>query len=204
MKKFIFVMLFALFITLPNICTAGIFDYPTVAVLPFHTKAAVSANLSLTDEDIVYEFVNKELVNSGKFDVIDRVHIKDTLDEQYLAMAGTINPATAAEIGQLLGAKYLVVGSITGLSSKQKSNIGGGSNQVIAHVYAQMIEVETGRVVLAGSGDGSSKNRVVKAPFRIIKIGSDEVDQEQVHAALKEASVNTVNDMISAMERRKR
>ena len=199
-KRTLVLMLCMIMITIP--CAAGIYDYPTLAVLPFHKKAAVSADLSLSDEDIVYEFVNKELINSGKFDVIDRVHIKDTLDEQYLNMTGMFNPAQTAQIGQLLGAQYLVVGSITGLSSRKKSNVGGGTFEVIAHVYGQIIEVETGRVMIAGSGDGKSKNRVLTAPFRLIKIGVDEVDQEQVHEALKQASINCVDDMITALKKR--
>lgn len=196
------IIICTMMITLPNICAANIFDYPTIAVIPFHKKATVSADLNLSDEDIVSEIVNKELTNSGKFDVVDRAYLKETLDEQYLTMTGMIDQSTAAQIGQLLGAKYLVVGSITGLSSKNKSSVGGGTHSVIAHVYARMIEVETGRVVLAGSGDGISKNRVVKAPLRLIKIGTDEIDQEQVHEALKEASVNLVDDMLKAMDKR--
>ena len=191
-------------ITLPNICVAGIFDYPTVAVIPFHKKAAVSVDLSLNDEDIVNEMVNKELTNSCRFDIVDRTYLKETLDEQYLAMTGIVDTATAAEMGRLLGAQYVVVGSITGLSSKKKSNVGGGTYSVIAHIYARMIEVETGRVVLVGSGDGTSKNRVYKTPFRLIKIGSDEIDQEQVHDALKDASINLVNDMVKAMDKKPR
>ena len=203
-KKILALMVCAVLITLPTICAAGIFDYPTVAVIPFHKKAAVSADLSLSDEDIVSEIVNKELTNSGRFDIVDRAYLQETLDEQYLSMTGSIDQATAAQIGQLLGAQYIVVGSITGLSSKKKSNVGGGTYTVIAHVYARMIEVETGRVVLAGSGDGISKNRVHKAPFRLIKIGSDEVDQEQVHEALKQAATNLVKDMLNAMNNRQR
>ena len=203
-KKLLALMVCAVLIMLPNICAAGIFDYPTVAVIPFHKKAAVSADLSLSDEDIVSEIVNKELTNSGKFDIVDRAYLQETLDEQYLSMTGSIDQATAAQIGQLLGAQYIVVGSITGLSSKKKSNVGGGTYTVIAHVYARMIEVETGRVVLAGSGDGVSKNRVYKAPFRLIKVGEDEVDQEQVHEALKQAANNLVKDMLNAMNNRQR
>ena len=202
MNKILTLMLCTILIVLPNICAASIYDYPTVAVIPFHKKAAVSADLSLSDEDVVSDIVNKEFVNSGKFDIVEREHLKDILDEQYLSMTGMVDASTAAQIGQLVGAQYLVVGSITGLSSKKKSNVGSGSYSVIAHVYARMIDVETGRVVLAGSGDGTSKNRVYKAPFRVIKIGTDEVDQEQVHDALKEAATNLVEDMLTAMDKR--
>ena len=62
-----------------------------------------------------------------------------------------------------------------------------------AHVSARCIEVETGRVWLAGRGDGRATNTQMNAPLRIIRIGTDRVDFEQVHKALEDAADSLVN-----------
>jgi hypothetical protein len=66
-------------------------------------------------------------------------------------------------------------------------------SKVFAHVAARFIEVETGRVWLAGRGDGRATNTQLNAPLRIIRIGTDKVDFEQVHKALEDAADNLVN-----------
>ena len=202
-KKFFAILPALMIMLMPMICSAS----ETVAVIPFHKKAVVSAELTVGDEDYAAELVNEYLTDSGRFDIVDREYLKETLDEQNLSMTGLVDPSTAAQIGMLVGAKYIVVGSINGLSTVKKTGevvgVGGKSLKVVAHISARMIEVETGRVVLAGSGTGSSTVHLVKAPLRLIRIGSDEVSQEQVYDALDKAADALVKKMIKAMDNRR-
>lgn len=174
MKKFFSLLIFTLIFSITQNSYAGIYDYPRVAILPFHLKANVSEILSLTQEDIVNECVNTELVKSNRFDIVDRVYLSEVLNEQSFQMTGAIDPNTAVKIGKLVGAQYIVVGSITSLNSRGKS--------VTASIFSRMIDVETGRVVLAGKGKASTNT---------------------VEDSLESSSINLVEDLLLTMDKRK-
>ena len=71
-----------------------------------------------------------ELVNDGSFRVIERKRLDAILAEQNFSNSDRADPSakTMAQIGKVLGVKYLVVGSITkfGTEKSQKSFSGGG------------------------------------------------------------------------------
>ena len=82
-----------------------------------------------------------------------------------------VSPMSMVQIGNLAGAKYMLVGSVTGLSTKvtggsYENSVAGGAgvnkNSVIANVTARIFEVETGRIVLAASGTGASSSSNVE------------------------------------------
>jgi len=172
-------------------------ERPVVAVIPFGVKAAVSRDITLEDATIVSDYVCDALINSGSFDVVERERLKEILKEQALGHSGPVDERTAAEFGRLVGAKYIICGNITGLSTRKTTGevvgLGVSKSKVFAHVAARCIEVETGRVWLAGRGDGRATNTQMNAPFRIIRIGTDKVDFEQVHKALEDAADSLVN-----------
>ncbi|MBR1579207.1 MAG: hypothetical protein IJ668_01715 [Selenomonadaceae bacterium] len=202
-KKIFSILLSTMLLLVPMICSAS----DTVAVIPFHKKASVSAELTLDDEDYAAELVNEYLTNANRFDIVDREYLKETLDEQDLAMSGFVDPSTASNIGMLVGAKYIVVGSITGLSSVNKvgkvAGVGGKSFKVVAHLSARMIEVESGRVLTAANGIGTSTAHLVEAPFRLIRIGEAEVSQEQVYDAIDKAAADLVKKMLVNLDNRR-
>ncbi len=170
---------------------------PVVAVIPFGVKAAVSHDITLEDATIVSDYVYDALVDSGVFDMVEREHLGHILSEQALGHSGPIDERTAAEFGRMVGAKYIICGNITGLSSRKSATeavgLGVTQGKVYAHVAARCIEVETGRVWLTARGDGRATNSQLNAPLRLIRIGTDEVDFEQVHKALEDAADSLVN-----------
>ena len=161
---------------------ASIHDYPNVAVLPYANKAAVSAELSLADASLVSEFVVEKLLDSERFQVIERDALMAIMQEQNFTMSGMVDPSTAPQIGKLLGTHYFVVGSVTGLSTKksglsyENNNMGAGGkkNTVIANVTARFIDVETGRIVLAASGTGESASTNMEFKLNRTKTNSIE------------------------------
>lgn len=170
---------------------------PVVAVIPFEVKATVPRDITLEDASIVSDYVYDALVNSDAFDVVEREHLEQVLREQVLGHSGPVDERTAADFGRLVGAQYIICGSLTGLSTRRSAGevagLGVTQSKVYAHVSARCIEVETGRVWLAGRGDGRATNTRMNAPLRIIRIGTDKVDFEQVHKALEDAADSLVN-----------
>ena len=202
-KKFFGLLIGIIFLIAPIAQAAAL---PTVAVLPFHKKAAVSAELTLEDEDYAAELVNEHLTNSGRFDVVDREYLSDALREQAFGLSGAVDPSTAAQLGKIVGAQYIVVGSINGLSLVNKvgkvAGVGGKSFKVVAHISARMVEVETGRVIAASSGKGESTAHRIEAPLRLIRIGTEDISQEQVYDAIDKATAELSKKMLSALENR--
>lgn len=165
MKKLILLisLLVSLLATVP--CFAGLRDYPPIAVLNFDNKSYVPSNLTLKDVSIVTDFMIDELVNSERFNVMERQQLEALTNEHYLNMTGLVDPATAAAIGKLTGVKYLVYGSVTNLSVKEGTvdysndtygSIANNQHIVDANISVRFIDVATGRIVLSGRGSGSS------------------------------------------------
>lgn len=186
-------LLFTLLLLPWGLCEAAVnIDGANVAVLPYAQRAAVSKELSLEDAGMVSEFVIEALLDAGRFNVIERSELLAITEEHKLNMSGLVDPSTAVEVGRLAGVKYLIAGSVTGLSSKksgmsyensQVGSVGGNKNTVIANVTLRMIDVETGRIVCAASGTGESASTY--AQFKLKKSVTENVVEEQTE------SVNT-------------
>ena len=207
MKKLLLMSIFTFFAAMFNICHAGLADYPRVAVMPFNIKAAVSHNLDFSCNESVSEEVAVSLMDEGYFDILERNELKRIVDEQSFQMTDLVDQSTAVQIGGMLGAEYILVGSITGLSSKKMDNevvgFGNKQSQVIAHLAGRLIEVKTGRVVLSGRGTGKATNTMAKAPLRLIRFGTAELDGDQVVVALQKAADDLVSGKMGLMARLK-
>lgn len=187
MKKLLLLVSVLTCVFIHNHCLAGLHDYPNIAVLPYANKAAVSQELSLADASMVSEFVIEQLVDSGRFSVIEREQMLAIMQEMNLSNTGMVSPMSMVQIGNLAGAQYMLVGSVTGLSTKvsgaeyQNSvagGVGGNKNTVIANVTARIFEVETGRIVLAASGTGASSSSNVEFKLNKTKTTTTETTGE--------------------------
>ncbi|MCR5438396.1 MAG: CsgG/HfaB family protein [Selenomonas sp.] len=186
--------------SLASAASVSILDHPTLAVLPFANKGIISKEWDREEMNQIHDFAIAELLNTGSFDVVERARLKDVTDEMALAMSGMTNPETAAQVGNLTGAQYLVLGSINSVTTQKSSTsvVGAGTDRykVFATVSLRVVDVETGRIVLAAVGRGKEHNTVAKLPLNIIRIGTADVDKGQVETALEEA----VHDAVSGKQ----
>ncbi len=118
----------------------------------------------------VADMLTGELARAG-FDVVERARMKDILAEQGLAKEGVLDPETAVRAGKLLGAKYLVLGTVADwgmrergisglrlpdpLRSGKTTQVGVGVAIARAVLDFRVVDVETGRVVTADHTEGS-------------------------------------------------
>ena len=132
-----------------NLCLAGPYDQTRVAVLPFMDKAVIHDGIS---RQIILDnlggWVGDLLGEQRDFNfyMVDREEIDKIIEEQALNNSDFFDPATASNLGRMVGAQYVAVGSLTGISRKK--------NKAVAHIYVRLIEVETGHVYLSGRGNG--------------------------------------------------
>jgi len=88
----------------------------------------------------VSELLMRHFVDSPSFVVVERALLDEVMEEQHLQSTGAIDSKTAAKVGQLTGAKVLLLGSVQKLGGKY-------------HITARLVEVESGEVAALGYGE---------------------------------------------------
>ena len=165
--------------------------------MPFHDNGLISKDFSREEMKDVVDFAYIAMSETNRFELVERTRQRAILDEYSYDMSGLVDQDTCAEIGGQLGAQYLLLGSINGLTTRHSETtvVGAGTKraQVTATVSLRLVDVETGRVVLAAMGRSKKNNTLIKAPLGLIRIGTDEVDKEQALEALQSAIDDAVN-----------
>ena len=102
-----------------------------------------------------------QLVQTGKYTVIERAQLDAILREQNLGASGAVTAATAAKVGKLLGVQLLLTGSITAFSIKRTSiglrGIGGTYANAESKIDARLVNTETGEVMIVAVGQGNKR-----------------------------------------------
>ena len=98
------------------LCSGAWAEQKSLAVMKFTTTAGGGGsywyNASWDLGEGMAEMLATALVETGKFRVLERQQIHDVLGEQDLGASGRVDAATAAKIGKVLGARYLIYGTV--------------------------------------------------------------------------------------------
>lgn len=86
-----------------------------------------------------------DLTAHTEYDVVERTRLQAILDELKLGHSGVADPSSAAKIGKLLGAKYMVMGSYFYFEG-------------VFMVHAKLVDVETSLVVSAAQDNGQRQD----------------------------------------------
>jgi curli biogenesis system outer membrane secretion channel CsgG len=123
---------------------------PTIAVLNFSTQGLTSDWYGNFEPGIALsDLVTDQLVNGGKFNVVDRKHMADIMQEHQLSSGGEVSPATLVQSGRLTGARYLITGNILQLDKTGGSGGGGGGGGLMGGVVGGVLGgIHTERVTL--------------------------------------------------------
>src|SRR6478672_4159233 len=122
----------------------------------------------------VSDLLVDELVTDGSYRVIERKRLDAILAEQNFSQSERADPSakTLAQVGKVLGVKYMIVGSITkfGTEKSNKSFSGGGfgskfgvgevgtaKGKASVAIAARIIDTTTAEVMAVAKGDGTSK-----------------------------------------------
>ena len=187
-----------------SVCQAGLYDNPTVAVMPFQNKVpdrwgGFGDHAGVATEELITLISDRPDV----FQVYERIEFQGLVDEQSLGMTGLIAEDSAVEVGNMSGVEYKIFGALTNLSAKEDTlglgdllgGLVGSQASVVANVSIRVVEVSTGRVVLVGQGKGSSK-RVsggVASEDGVFMLGSANVTDEMAFNAVSKAIKDAVN-----------
>jgi curli biogenesis system outer membrane secretion channel CsgG len=148
---------------------------PTVAVLNFDYGSV--QHWWSGNQDVgagIADLLVDSLVDDGSFRVIERKKIDAILNEQNFSNSERADPSakTVAQLGKVLGVKFLVVGSVTkfGTENSSKSvgggafagrfgvgNVGKAEGKANVAITARIIDVSTSEIMVSAKGDGTSK-----------------------------------------------
>jgi TolB-like protein len=113
---------------------------PTVAILDFESVGS-EEHLGKA----VAEIMRTELIGTRQFRVVERSQINKALSEQQFQTSGVINENTAVEIGKLLGADLIIIGSVVKIGTSYTIN-------------SRMLDIKTGEATLGKNVTGNDLN----------------------------------------------
>lgn len=96
-----------------------------------------------------------------RYDMIERSEIDRILEEQGISQSGFVDRSTAPQLGQLLGAQYILIVDLVSADVRNTGvrgidlggvRLGGGVATVEVTIASRMIDVTTGRVLGTGMG----------------------------------------------------
>ena len=137
------------------------FDYGTVG---YHWWGDYDIGKGMADQ------VVDGLVNDSPFRVVERKKLQSVLGEQDLSNSKRAEPSQAqvAKLGKMLGAKYIIAGSITKFGGEDKKIGGGGlikgklgglglkKAKTEVALTARVIDATTGEILVSAKGEGVS------------------------------------------------
>jgi len=128
---------------------------PTIGVAEFRNKTHAGWWYSGVGWDLA-DTVTNELAALGSFTVVERANLEPVLREQDLADYGRIAKGTGAKIGELTGAQYLVLGSLSAYEEDVKGStggigykgirLGGKKDEVYLAVDLRVVNTTTGEI----------------------------------------------------------
>ncbi|MEI6207126.1 MAG: FlgO family outer membrane protein [Desulfuromonadales bacterium] len=149
MRKILILLSIAVFTSSSAlIANAAEFRKTKVAVVDFQENGTFETK---DVGKIVAEWFTTALVNTGRFDVIERRLLQQILEEQKMGMSGLLDPRSVSRLGKVLGVKTVISGTVQ-------------SYDGIYEINVRLLNVETGSIITAErfrGGSTSSLNRLV-------------------------------------------
>lgn len=99
-------------------------DKPSMGVADFRNDTSAGWWSGGTGRDLSSMLTN-ELASTEKFRMVERAKLAPVLEEQDLAASGRVSKGSAAKIGKLTGAKYLVMGTVSSFEANTEGGGGG-------------------------------------------------------------------------------
>lgn len=125
-------------------------DRPGVAVMRFDNGGSHGPGAEAEDFEALevglQQMLLTELSQNPELRVVERARIAELRREQGLADEGVVDPTTAARIGRVVGARYMVLGTFTDLFGEMRIDlrvVNSETSEVIATAGSQRPRSET-------------------------------------------------------------
>lgn len=143
------------------------------------------------------DMLSTQLVKKTKFQIYERDKLASILQEQDFGTSGRIDPSSAPQLGKILGVQYIVTGAVTEYGDSSQGGygkgVGLGKKGYHAAVDIRIVNVETGEIVFADTGEGDESSLSVS--FKGIG-GGEKFNDKKATEAMRKA-INSVADKIA-------
>jgi len=157
-----------------------------LAVVDFATTDQKLEPVNLNQ--IVAEWLTLFLVNAGAVEVVERQELQKILQEQSLGQTGVINAESAANLGEVLGIKILVTGTVMRLGNTLE-------------VTARLIDTSNGAIVGAFSAMAADVNALRPQVQQLAESISRKLSGREIGTALpKEETIEVRPEEIKLKE----
>ena len=173
----------------------------SIAVMDFALPQGISSADLVSDGSYtgVGDFIIKDLLLDERFYLVDKALYLEQLMNENVTTVGIIDQESAKKIGRIMNVRYIIYGNVTELGNDTNENgisgVGFDLHNVKAKVTLRMLDVQTGDILIAVSGEGKSESSNVKVKANEdygLQIGTSRVSSISAYNAIQKAAANVV------------
>lgn len=173
----------------------------SIAVMDFALPQGISSADLASDGSYtgVGDFIIQDLLTDKRFNIVDKAIYAEQLADGHVQTVGIIDQESAKTIGKIMHVRYIIYGNVTELGNDTNENgisgVGFDLHNVKAKVTLRMLDVQTGEILIAVSGEGKSESSNVKVGVNDdygLNIGTSRVSSISAYNAIQKAAANVV------------
>jgi len=184
---------------------------PVLAVLKFQDETGAMPFQGGIGR-VVTNILASELAAREVFTVVERRKLNAVLEEQNLATSGRLAPGEGAKIGQLTGAQYLVMGTITAYEPDTETHVSGGlfrrarveqtDHGAYLALDLRVVDTTSGEIGYARTIEGHTGDRALKIDLTRPGAGMQMINNEADAKAVRGAVLEIIDYLECVMVRR--
>ncbi len=185
---------------------------PVLAVLKFQDETGAMPFQGGIGR-VVTNMLASELAARDAFTVVERRKLRAVFEEQDLAESGLLKPGEGAKIGELTGAQYLVMGTITAFQPDTETKVSGGGLFGRARVEQtnhgsylaldlRVVDTSSGEVSYARTIEGHTSGHETKVDLAKPNAGMEMIQNEADAQAVRGAVLEIIDYLECVMVRR--
>ncbi|HEY6543794.1 MAG TPA: CsgG/HfaB family protein [Dokdonella sp.] len=163
---------------------------------------------------VLTNILTNELAARPRFTVVERRRLQAILEEQELGASGRLRPGEGARIGELSGADYLVMGTVTAFEEGVEKTsrraflggVGGGRRTSTAYLALDLrvVDTSTGEIAHARTIEGRTTKTAssVDVGFGGAGLGYESIKSEATAKVVRAAVIEVIDYLECAMVRR--
>jgi curli biogenesis system outer membrane secretion channel CsgG len=162
MKKILVILILAMMSSMSSAADKR----PVVAVIEFKNTTSAPWWQNGVGRELS-DMLSNELLGTGVFKVVERRKLDNVLTEQDLGASGRVSKSTAAKMGKITGAQYLITGSVSNFESSGSKgggfsfkgvSLGGKKSTVSMGIDIRVINATTGEIEYARTVEATAKS----------------------------------------------
>ncbi|MEW5734681.1 MAG: CsgG/HfaB family protein [Thermodesulfobacteriota bacterium] len=131
----------------------------TRVAVPVFEDASGCTSYSSDLRQAVTDMLVAELAKTKGISLVERARLDTAVNESRLSLAGMVDPQTAVTVGNLVGASYLVLGTVTKASIEEKTTnfiISTHSRKALVTLVVRVVDAQTGLTVSSAEAGGDA------------------------------------------------